>query len=323
MLMIKIRHYCSFLAVLGLFFTSCSPLQQVSPSSMAPTFTVLPSNTPPALEKPTASPVLSPSATTTPIPLPPSPTLQPSLDEANTKEIILELLKTNGSCKLPCFWGITPGETTLDEAKRFFDHLGWTGDDYQAFIPPDETFYETGRDVDGHGIGIMIYPQNGLAETIHSGFGGRNFKTLMPYYTIEQVLSSEGVPSQVYVSLATGLEVSTPKITDYNLDVFYQESQILVIYGGSAIKIGDAYKICPGNPNQGNPNVPEDEGSISLFLGVPGNELTPEELMNPFGQFGSPLTIDKVFGISPEEFYKKMTQSKEPACFLTPRSIWP
>lgn len=245
------------------------------------------------------------------------------MDEANTKALILEFLKTNGNCKLPCFWGITPGETTLDEVKRFIENLGWKGDEYHTFISPDDTLYATLHTVDDNAIGIMIYPQNGLVDTISSGFGGRNFKTWMPFYTIEQVLSSEGVPSQIYVSLATGLEVSTPKITEYNLDIFYQKSQILVIYSGSAIKQGDSYKICPGNPHQGNPNVPEDEGSISMFLGVPGNERTPEELINPFGQFGSPLTIDAVFGMTPEEFYNKMTLSKEPACFLTPRSVWP
>lgn len=175
--MIKIRYYNYFLIIMGLFLARCSPLQQVSPSSMAPKFTALPSNPPPTLVLPTASPVPSPSATTTPILLPSTPTLQPTMDEANTKALILEFLKTNGNCKLPCFWGITPGETTLDEVKRFIENLGWKGDEYHTFISPDDTLYATLHTVDDNAIGIMIYPQNGLVDTISSGFGGRNFKT--------------------------------------------------------------------------------------------------------------------------------------------------
>ncbi len=30
-----------------------------------------------------------------------------------------DLLKTNAGCRLPCWWGITPGKTTWDEAEEY------------------------------------------------------------------------------------------------------------------------------------------------------------------------------------------------------------
>jgi len=41
----------------------------------------------------------------------PSPTSYPALSQDEARAQIIDLLQTNGGCRLPCWWGITPGET--------------------------------------------------------------------------------------------------------------------------------------------------------------------------------------------------------------------
>jgi hypothetical protein len=37
---------------------------------------------------------------------------------------LTQTYETNGGCKLPCYWGITPGETSWDVASMFVSSIG-------------------------------------------------------------------------------------------------------------------------------------------------------------------------------------------------------
>ena len=106
----------------GITFT---PLPDVKPSETA-TLTHTPTNTP----------TLIPTLTWTPL-----PTL--SAEAAHAK--IKELLKTNGGCELPCWWGIIPGKTAWPEALHFLTpiivEVGQGGSAY--FYSNGERHYET------------------------------------------------------------------------------------------------------------------------------------------------------------------------------------
>ena len=47
--------------------------------------------------------------------LTPSPTSYPRLSREEAKPRIIEMLQTNAGCRLPCWWGITPGKTRWEE----------------------------------------------------------------------------------------------------------------------------------------------------------------------------------------------------------------
>ncbi len=77
----------------------------IAASVVSPTGTLsLPSDTP------------SPAVTATPL-----VTLEPS----QAKATIAPLLTDPMNCAVPCFWGIIPGRTSLDEARMFFSKLGF------------------------------------------------------------------------------------------------------------------------------------------------------------------------------------------------------
>jgi hypothetical protein len=44
--------------------------------------------------------------------VPPSPTLVPTLTADQEQALVLDLLQNNAGCRLPCWWGFTPGKTT-------------------------------------------------------------------------------------------------------------------------------------------------------------------------------------------------------------------
>jgi len=84
--------------------------------------TTIPTETDTALPSPT---ILSPTSTSTVTPTETSiATLPATLEPEPAKESIEILLQEPVDCEAPCFWGITPGQTTLDEAKNIFTHLG-------------------------------------------------------------------------------------------------------------------------------------------------------------------------------------------------------
>lgn len=59
---------------------------------------------------------ITPSKTT-------EPTASPTLTAEETLRFIEQMQRINGGCRLPCWWGITPGITTLDEARQVFTPL--------------------------------------------------------------------------------------------------------------------------------------------------------------------------------------------------------
>jgi hypothetical protein len=78
----------------------------------------------PPIVIPTATPTftLTPSPTYTPIPSA-TPTLIPTLSVKDAQIKLLGLLATNGGCRLPCLWGITPGKSNYQEAQNVLKPL--------------------------------------------------------------------------------------------------------------------------------------------------------------------------------------------------------
>jgi len=72
----------------------------------------------PAVSQPTLTP--APVPTTTPTPL-------PTLGPEDREKLLAELLRTNGNCSKPCFWGISPDTSAFDDSVAFLKSLGSKG----------------------------------------------------------------------------------------------------------------------------------------------------------------------------------------------------
>jgi hypothetical protein len=83
-------------------------------------FLVISCNTRPASEQ-------SISLTKTPL-LHPTQTLLPTLSPAQVTKIVTDLYMNNGGCQLPCFLGIIPGQTSVQDVYSRFSQIGYFED---------------------------------------------------------------------------------------------------------------------------------------------------------------------------------------------------
>jgi hypothetical protein len=166
-----------------------------SPSVILPlaTSTRLPSLVP---STPTPSPIHTLALPTTPCPV---------FTADERRALARRMLETNSDCELPCWWGITPGETRWQEVIRF---LGLRGTDSHEpgrrvhdimYVPLDPY-----RPSD-YGVRLIITEYDGVVQFIEvrsEMFVGRiseNFAQDWHRYSLDQVLTQYGAPSQVYI----------------------------------------------------------------------------------------------------------------------------
>lgn len=104
---------------------STAPEQQES-AMVAATQVFTPSPT----YQPTGTTFVTPTSTITPTPTPPPPTAIPTVQPVPTLSVLeegallSELMADNGGCELPCWWGISPGQTAAQAAKSMFASQG-------------------------------------------------------------------------------------------------------------------------------------------------------------------------------------------------------
>ncbi len=284
--------------------------RELPPSTPMPLPTVSPSPTPP-------NPTLPPMHTPTPSPtLTPLPTL--TARESETR--IRELLRTNGDCELPCWWGITPGRTTWAATRQFIIQMGGRTSD---MLHRDGSI--------GHGVGgfdandiytsVGVLERGGVVESIEVAIEGEHNQLVFledwKYYSLSQILAIYGEPSRVWIQLAAG-PVMPGSTMGYGIWLFYDHLGFLVSYGGSGVVVQSIYRICPAQ------NGPGGIVSIRLWLQSPHSKTSLEELAGVTRENLPYLRpVEEATGLSVDEFYALFTQSDAPACFESPRDMWP
>jgi hypothetical protein len=277
------------------------------------------------------SEIFTPVTTRTIVPTQPTltQTMEPTLTEAESEERILELLKTNGNCKLPCFWGIVPGKTTWPEVQQLFLHLGADIVDYipRMYRNTDIKAHYIYSDVPAKQLGINagVFEANDQIDSMRIDLSGAGFAANMQRFFFKEVLLELGEPTQVWMSLGTGSEAGDAPYLGYNFWLFYEQIGLVVEYGGAAQKINTEYRVCPNQPHfVGGQEWQEGSGNISFVMQSPENTRPlPDLVRGTSEEFGFTRTIEEAASLSPKDFYKLITLGNEPACFDTPRDIWP
>jgi hypothetical protein len=207
----------------------------VSPTILSATATVVPPTT--------RTPVISDTETSTPtemFSLPsdtPSPTITltplDTLEPAQIKEMMQPLIKEPMNCAVPCFWGIVPGKTYLDEVRIFFNHLG--------FAPFEgEGFYTIEYKPDGGGgFSTTFYAPGTIVENIEvTPHITKQTKERNPRewiaYSPETLIKRYGKPSRVEFALDWGPNFVITMI------MYFDTSDLIVLYSG--------YNMIPDRP---------------------------------------------------------------------------
>ncbi len=164
----------------------------------------------------------TPTRTYTPV-LTATDILVPTLSQELANAKIEELLRTNGNCEFPCWWGMEPGLSSWDDAKRLLEPLAMeiaafptiqSKIKYEAVLPdPEKKSFQ-------NKINALIYVgETGLIDLMNVPISEK---------TIQDIYDQYGIPDEVWVSFAGG----TQGDNTYLISSLYQNEGILVTVGG-------------------------------------------------------------------------------------------
>jgi len=270
-----------------------------------------------------ASPTLSPLPTHTPTPHPATSTLTPFplLATEDLENKIFELLRTNNGCDLPCWWGITPRESSWENAKRLLLYLRFSVsrprnvkllNHYSVFEGEDIPYLFIGFIELNRGVVDALIIQTGAS--IYS----RSFQDDWARYDPANIISRHGLPSRVVVrSESLIAEPPIPITKPYSIYFFYDELGFYIRYAGD-VEFKPVYRFCPSFGPGGN-LVDNIEIAMSRINGENSlDELTSGVLILPEYY----KALEDITDLTVEEF-AELYSDDEPVCFETPRDIWP
>jgi hypothetical protein len=272
-----------------------------------------------------------PSETTTLTPQSMALTPIPTVEKELLEDYIYDLMSNNEACPLPCWWGITPERSSVEEAVSFLNHFGvivYVNDYYDDLgksliyspkfelerITPDFNigFVENGKELRS----IFVVGENLNVS--------KNSWELWRNYTPAQILANYGVPTRVLLEAPGVSGIGNTGNTGYTLWLVYDDLGFIVRYDG-IVRDLPIYHICP--------SLNTDSGQITrihIYMQSP-EDIWPLDksdsklVLSETDEYwaGTVKSIDEAAGISIDKFYQLFLQTEEPACFDSPHDIWP
>lgn len=271
------------------------PQKLLSTSTSTATYAVIPT-----------SPPQSPS---------PMPTFLPTLNPEDRNKLILDLIRTNGECKLPCFWGITPGMTTWETAMQFLNHVNVRSSDD---VRNDGIHHFSGLElpINNVPINIEFIEQNNIINNINVGMGKllRDQTSGLDWtpYKLSSILSTYGLPSRVLLGIYQPHE-PPGDTTGYELWLIYDQSGILVKYGGSGVKVEPTLLVCPFSAGLGG-----IDSFVAFFQSSETNQW-PQDVID---LMYAARDLETVADLTIEEFYQTYKQQTTSKCIESSESKW-
>jgi len=254
---------------------------------------------------PTASPTTTLTPTPTLLPtLPPLPTLAP--DAARAK--ILELLETNGGCRLPCFWGITPGETTWAEAYNFLDSLSAQITTQSIPSKVSESFtiaYTVPKYVRAVEYMVLYYRStNNIIEYISAD----------ATISLSELLTEYGRPDDVWIR---AMPFGMPLALEFFLGIYYPDQGIVAVFyqeKASFSRPGYIYGCFDKNDSRlsNNPYLELWSSKITITW----------KDVDPFESFEDQPSLVDATGMDLETFYQAYKDPNKKPCIETPEELW-
>lgn len=308
----------SSLILVIVFATSCIPATDSSQT---------PSNSIPTLFVNTVIPTL----TYTPTAI---PTLSPELARAR----LLDLLANNNNCRLPCLWGITPGNSTYWDTQNILNPLISIRDlifmnSSSNLINFSTSFIEGDSEIDvdfdslfdKDGIVSQIRFQARVSKKVAAPGGGwiiqdifdsETFGESVSSYMLSQVLTEQGIPVAMLVQTFSTL------VKDgggFRILLFYPEQGLFIKYETQMKIISDKVQGCFANAHLEFMISPlgQPDAYTEMLAQASWGSLWPNYIENDFWK-----PIDKATSMSLEQFYETFRQPTD-KCIETPANIWP
>jgi len=211
------------------------------------------------------------------------------------------MLKTNGGCELPCWWGIVPGQTDWQILRNRFAAYGGTSLDVPSTLTVDYRVIHSFAQVNGIVKSIEV-----TGERLR----GDDFAKDWQRYSLDQVLTRYGVPSRVWLFLEPATEPGSGP--NYGLTVVYVQPDISIYFQGPADVEGTKTRLCPLFKRvvlimlQLGPTTPSTSEAPAVF--PKGNTMVQ--------------SLKQATGMSLETFRETFMSSSGRTCLDLP-SLWP
>lgn len=303
--------------LLSFLLNGCNAPVTSLPVSLTPQ--VLPSDTQqntPSQKQATPTPTHTKALTPTSTPVPPTWTPRPTLNLEEARAMVDHLFETDTGCRLPCWWGIMPGQTSWGEAEPFLSQIAlYIGkleqdSENQFYInikapPPTSSIDSAWRDLNYLSQDYLI--TEGVVEIIEV----YNFDLIQAYY-LPAFLKTYGQPDEIWIRTFSKEEQNSQP---FLLDLFYPTQGILMEYsGGRIIDLGDRLQHCS-----------EEMNAPFIYLWSPKYKMTFDEAKTRFldtENLPEPVRLEIATGMDAQTYYESIVTSGT-VCIETPKEIWP
>jgi hypothetical protein len=234
--------------------------------------------------------------------------------EEQTRAQVLELLKTNNGCTLPCFWGITPGKAKWSEVKESLRVLSSQYSD-DSEVTATNFFYSglyfPAKDIHGP---WDLYLNLGINNDVIRTISVSDFD--VPNYHLGEFLLENGRPDEIWVFTNSSGSVNSPDQVGFLVSLFYREEQMMAAYGRGKATIDDAWingciQYSPALKIWSLDQPLSFPEAASFFYNTNGIEEGWKEISNATqGEFD----VDK--------FYQTFMDPGVEPCFKTPKDLW-
>jgi hypothetical protein len=235
----------------------------------------------------------------------------PTMTTDESKKLVRDLLENNAGCRLPCWWGITPGKTRWSEARQILKKVSL----FMSQPESAESFY-----VDLH---VQLpYPYTFAKYMEHSYHVEKgivdcidvyNFD-VAPNYSLPNLLKSYGQPNEVWIRTFPKAERG---MQHFLIDVLYGELGILAEYG-----TGEPLKEVGGNLQN---CLITKMNSPFLDLWSPETQKLSFQEVKKFidtTNLPEPKPLLEATGMDVQTFYETFKNSETDVCLETPKELW-
>ncbi len=271
--------------------------------------------TPSATYLQAATPRPTPKFTTETLPtvqVLPTRTPQPTLDSLEAEKTVVEYLQSNGGCKLPCWWGISPGETTLEEAEILLESIGQVKKSDEGNSLGYQ--YQVPNYPEGFFILSNLYSEQGKVKEIFVYANGTGES-----FSLSKLLTNYGKPDDVLLQVDQEVPCGYPR---FIMLIVYKNQGIIAEFEAIKRKDGQYLRGCfiDRSDYASGPSLwlfdvgdPQKIVQSSIY----SHMKTDKVPMQP-----PVLSIEQATGMDIETFYQKY---KDPSnyCIFTPSILWP
>jgi hypothetical protein len=241
--------------------------------------------------------------------VPPTLTPLPPIPTEKFQSYLSELMENNGGCRLPCLWGIVPGETSWDEASQFlatFSYVSPAPDGNNGY-----TFAKVESPIEIDHIGSISYSFrviDGIVESIEF----YNWPELSHWHYLSNILSDYGLPDEVGL-YTEGTQYTGSRVS--SLILFYRDLGFMIEYVSfSEVEaVGDKVLFCPEG-NYGFSYMWSKELDYAFDEAVTVYPVVYES--------ASPRRIGEVSHMNIHDFYSDFREQNANVCIETDLDAW-